>query len=97
MAKERQLILRVDDKHLVLLSDAAKQVGVSRLPLYFAIKKGLLKTVEHFGRYTFVDLNEVREWREQHYNEKRGEAQRQRWKVKVKIEFQRKGQEDESH
>ncbi|MEM2566844.1 MAG: hypothetical protein QXY85_08510 [Candidatus Nitrosocaldus sp.] len=97
MAKERRLILRVNGKQLVLLSDAAKQVGVSRLPLYFAIKKGLLKTVERFGRYTFVDLDEVRQWRQRHYNERRGEAQRQRWmKVKVKTKLREKGRKGKS-
>ncbi|MCS7186465.1 MAG: hypothetical protein RMK89_05865 [Armatimonadota bacterium] len=58
----------------VLLSEAAKKIGVSRLTLWRAIKNRELKNIRRVGRYTFVDLDEVNRWKEKRKKRKKARA-----------------------
>lgn len=46
----------------ILLTEAAKKFGVSRLCIWRAITKGEIKRVRRVGRYTFLDAKEVSLW-----------------------------------
>jgi len=55
----------------ILLTEAARRIGVSRLTIWRAIKRGEIKKVKRIARYTFLDSNEVERWAE-------------KWRQKVK-------------
>jgi len=46
----------------LLLTEAARRLGISRLTLWRAIREGEIKKIKRVARYTFVDENEVMRW-----------------------------------
>ncbi len=71
-------VLKLGDKELWSLTEAAKRLGVTRAALHRAIKKGQLAAIQ-IGSAKLVAPEAAREWVRLFYHRKRAEAQRKRW------------------